>query len=282
MVQTQKQLGQCSGQEHGEPPATMSSAAGEGPATRANLASPACSPKAKADSNRDAGACAMLPEASGLEEENLTSPRARASAAAAAQRGPHERSESGGVDLEAAAPGEEVAPVEMSARDLWKRRLYMAASGVVVVISIALGAKFGKQIFNAIIDAKDFFRDEPLSLLGYFSIFTGMSMLFVPYSPFCIAIGFIFGIYWGAIIEMCNIFISSSTIFVVGRYLFKDHVEGFILNSSPATANIWKGLMKYLRRDWREAAKMNILMCFIPMPYGMNRCALPPENPCVQ
>jgi hypothetical protein len=252
-------MSSAAGGEHGR------AHAGEGPATRANPVSPARSPKAKADSNMGAGSCAVL-----------------SFPCASAQGGSHERSEAGGVNMEAAAPGEEAVPVEISAKDLWKRRLYMAALAVIVVISIALGAKFGKQIFNAIIDAKDFLRDEPLSLLGYFSIFTGMSMLFVPYSPFCIAIGFIFGIYWGAVIEMCNIFISSSTIFVVGRYLFKDHVEGFILNSSPATANIWKGLMKYLRRDWREAAKMNILMCFIPMPYGMNRCALPPENPCVQ
>jgi len=216
----------------------------------------------------------MRPEASGLEDVDLASP-----SAAGAERGAgtHQGSGADGDDGEAAAHEERAVPVVMSARETWKRRLYMVAAVVVVATSIALGAKFGSHIFNAIIDAKDFLRNEPFSLLGYFSIFTMMSMFFVPYSPFSIAIGFIFGIYWGFVIEMCNIFISSSTIFFVGRYLFKDYVEALIVNSSEATANIWKGLMKYLGRDWREAAKMNILLCFIPMPYGMNRCTCMPK-----
>jgi len=155
-----------------------------------------------------------------------------------------------------------------------KNMLFILLSAMFVIAAILVGVKFGSKIFNAIIDAKDFLQDEPLSLLGYFSIFTFMSMVFVPYSPFCIAIGFIFGIYWGLLIEMFNVLISSSVIFLVGRHLFKDYVEGIIAKSNGSTATVWKGLIKYMGRDWKEAAKINLLCCFIPMPYGMNRCEM--------
>jgi uncharacterized membrane protein YdjX (TVP38/TMEM64 family) len=48
-------------------------------------------------------------------------------------------------------------------------------------------------------------------------------------SPFCIAIGFIFGIYWGLLIEAANVFLSSSFIFLLGRFLVKDYVEVSLL-----------------------------------------------------
>jgi uncharacterized membrane protein YdjX (TVP38/TMEM64 family) len=159
----------------------------------------------------------------------------------------------------------------LSPAERQKRICYTILAMLVAAFSIAVGARFGNQIFNAIIDAKDFLRDEPLSLIGYYAFFTVMAMLFMPYSPFCIAIGFIFGIYWGFVIEMINIFLSSSMIFLVGRYLFKDYIEQKILQPESSTANVWKGLLKYMGRDWKEAAKINLLLCFIPMPYGMNR-----------
>lgn len=151
----------------------------------------------------------------------------------------------------------------------WSRIL---AAVAVVALSVLVGLAFGNNIFNAIIDAKDFLRAQPLSLLGYFAIFTVMSVFFMPYAPFCIAIGFVFGISMGLAIEMLNILISSSFIFVLSRYLIKKRVEEMIGRSEGHTAHtLWRGLIAYMGRDWREAAKINLLLCFIPMPYGMNR-----------
>jgi hypothetical protein len=31
---------------------------------------------------------------------------------------------------------------------------------------------------------------------------------------------------------------------------------------------IWKGLTRMLATDWQEAAKINVLLCFMPIPYG--------------
>ncbi len=88
------------------------------------------------------------------------------------------------------------------------------------------GWYFGNQIFNAIIAGKDFFREElPWSLVVYYVVFVACSIVFIPYGPFCIAIGFIFGVYWGFLIQMGAIFVSSAMLFIIGRYLFKDYVS---------------------------------------------------------
>ena len=45
-----------------------------------------------------------------------------------------------------------------------------------------------------LIAGKDFFREElPWSLVVYYIVFVACAIVFIPYGPFCIAIGFIFG-----------------------------------------------------------------------------------------
>jgi len=74
---------------------------------------------------------------------------------------------------------------------------------------------------------------------------------------------------------MLAIFLSASLLFFVGRYTFKDKVDQFISKSEGS--RVWKGLMKYMGNDWKEAAKINILLCFMPVPVssscGMLRTA---------
>ena len=160
---------------------------------------------------------------------------------------------------------------ELSPEQRHRRTCVLILGVLLAFTSVVIGAKFGNSIFHAIIDAKDYLREQPLSLLVYFACFTFAAVFFMPYSPFCIAIGFIFGLSIGIAIEMCNILISSSVTFLVGRYLFKEKVEAILFESSNKTAQIWKSLLKYMGRDWRESAKIQLLLCFIPMPYGMNR-----------
>jgi len=159
-----------------------------------------------------------------------------------------------------------------SQKDKWKSffsitnpDLWIAIS--VIVIVICLGWYFGNQIFNAIIQGKDYFREElPWSLVVYYLVFIACALVFIPYGPFCIAIGFIFGLGWGFLIQMFAIFVSSAVLFVIGRYLFKDYVNDLISRSDGE--RVWKGLMKYMGQDWKEAAKINLLLCFMPVPYG--------------
>lgn len=176
------------------------------------------------------------------------------------------------MDAEAEGRRERELAVDTSSTERSQTRLRLVAGAVLVLVAISLGANFGNSIFNVIIDAREYLQNQPLSLLGYFAIFSVMSMFLVPYSPFCIAIGFIFGITTGLGIEMVNIFLSSSVIYVFSRHLIKKRVEVMIERSEGSIAHtLWKGVIAYIGRDWREAAKMNVLLCFIPMPYGMNR-----------
>jgi uncharacterized membrane protein YdjX (TVP38/TMEM64 family) len=87
------------------------------------------------------------------------------------------------------------------------------------------GYFMGQKIFSYITEAKDWFRSEaPLSILWYYIIMTVTTMLLAPYGPFCVAIGFIFGLWVGLLIQIGALIISNIFIFGVGRYLLRDRV----------------------------------------------------------
>jgi uncharacterized membrane protein YdjX (TVP38/TMEM64 family) len=75
-------------------------------------------------------------------------------------------------------------------------------------------------------NAKSWFQDElPYSLIVYYLIFCACAIVLIPYGPFCIAIGFIFGLGWGLVIQMFAVFISATLLFGIGRYVFKEKVK---------------------------------------------------------
>jgi len=176
------------------------------------------------------------------------------------------------ADAAVATPKGDPEDNKKGQKDKWKNFFSLSnpdlwiALGVIALVLI-LGWYFGNQIFNAIIASKEFFLEElPWSLIVYYIVFVACSVVFIPYGPFCIAIGFIFGVYWGFFIQMGAIVLSSAVLFIIGRYLFKDYVNDLISKSDGS--QVWKGLMKYMGKDWKEAAKINMLLCFMPIPYG--------------
>ncbi|KAJ1494758.1 hypothetical protein T484DRAFT_1926716 [Baffinella frigidus] len=137
----------------------------------------------------------------------------------------------------------------------------------VVVIVLVVGWFFGNQIFNLMIDAKAWFiSDLPVSLVLYYIVFVISAMCLIPYGPFCIAMGFIYGFFWGFLIQMVGVFVSSAVLYGVGRTILKEKVHEIISRSEGSS--VWKGLLKFINKDWREAAKINVLLCFMPVPYG--------------
>ena len=50
---------------------------------------------------------------------------------------------------------------------------------------------------------------------------------------------------------MGAIFLSSAVLFIIGRYLFKEYVNDLISKSDAS--QLWKGIMKYIGKDWKEA-----------------------------
>ena len=54
-----------------------------------------------------------------------------------------------------------------------------------------------------IIDAKAWFiEDLPISLMIYYAVFVLSAIFLIPYGPFCIAMGFVYGFFWGFIIQV--------------------------------------------------------------------------------
>lgn len=84
---------------------------------------------------------------------------------------------------------------------------------------------FGNRIFTEITQAKNWFQSEaPFSIIVYYIVFSLCALVLIPYGPFCIAIGFIFGLWWGLLIQIIAIVLSAALLFFVGRYGFKDKV----------------------------------------------------------
>eukprot|EP00961_Rhodomonas_salina_P239871 3240626-Rhodomonas_salina.3 len=162
--------------------------------------------------------------------------------------------------MASSAKPEEVDPEDKKKgqQDKWKNfsltspDLWIAI--FVIIAVIVVGWFFGNAIFQFIIDAKDWFREElPFSLIIYYIFFCLCALVFIPYGPFCIAIGFVFGLQWGFAIQMVAIFLSSSVLFAFGRFILKDKVHEIIAKTDGAT--VWKGLMKYMGKDWKEVNK---------------------------
>ncbi len=74
--------------------------------------------------------------------------------------------------------------------------------------------------------AKSWFLEEsPYSIAWYYTIFCFGAAVLLPYSPFCLAVGYIFGVGQGVLIQMGAILLSSATCFAFGRYAFKTSVS---------------------------------------------------------
>lgn len=56
-------------------------------------------------------------------------------------------------------------------------------------------------------------------------MFSVASAAFMPYGPFCISIGYIFGIGVGFAVQSLAIFVSSAFIYVIGRLFLRKRVS---------------------------------------------------------
>jgi hypothetical protein len=134
--------------------------------------------------------------------------------------------------------------------NFWKDRILTLLKsplfylGVLIVGSFAFaGWYFGNVVFRETVRrdicafsvspdsneqtaAKSWFLDEsPYSIAWYYTIFCCGAAVLLPYSPFCLAVGYIFGVGQGVLIQMGAILLSSATCFAFGRYAFKDSVS---------------------------------------------------------
>jgi len=173
----------------------------------------------------------------------------------------------------------DMLPEETEQESFWVRQMrkpkfWAIVAGVVVFL--LLGVLAGTHIFEAIISSKQWFLDNRwISVPWYCTLFSVASAVLMPYGPFCISIGYIFGIGWGFAVQSLAIFVSSAFIYVIGRVCLKQRVDAWLCQY-----RLWRAIMECMGRDHLEAAKINILMCFIPMPYGthaylfsISRCA---------
>lgn len=87
----------------------------------------------------------------------------------------------------------------------------------------------------------------------------------MPYAPFCISVGYIWGVSHGFLIQGAAIFLSSVLIYLITYFLDAARLQNVF--ESYRLSNC---LFHEVRDGWLRAARMNLIMCFIPMPYGLH------------
>jgi uncharacterized membrane protein YdjX (TVP38/TMEM64 family) len=138
---------------------------------------------------------------------------------------------------------------------------------VLAVVGIAalllLGVALSPVLFEAVVSCKHWFMEGGVNGALCFSLIFSLGMVaMLPYTPFCIACGYIWGLTVGILVQTLAIFLSSGCIYGVGG-LIKHYMPMTLIHNRE-----WTKLLIEIDDDWRKGAKINLLLCFIPMPYG--------------
>eukprot|EP00960_Hanusia_phi_P067762 766693-Hanusia_phi.AAC.5 len=216
--------------------------------------------------NRDAEDVVVL-EKSNLQSEKITGKDRNSGRAAAFVKLEEEEIR---VAIEDPCKCSKLKGPEQPEQSVWQKitnidpQIWWALIGL--LLFIGLGAICGTQIYETIIEAKDWFVTEiPVSIIWYSVMFSLSSAVMLPYGPFCISVGYIYGFWFGLVVQTIAIFTSSALIYYIGRIGFKSRVDKYMQKYI-----IWKAMMAGIEKSTYEAAKINILLCFVPMPYGVH------------
>jgi len=145
-------------------------------------------------------------------------------------------------------------------------RAVRAALPAVLVLVFCTGLALSPTLFSKVVSCKQWFLEEQLHGVFCFTMMFSVSMaVLLPYTPFCIATGYIWGFTSGMIMQFLAIFVSSGLIYGIGRAVSP---TGAVY--SWGQNRKWTNLIPEIDRDWRHAAKLNFILCFVPMPYGVH------------
>lgn len=96
--------------------------------------------------------------------------------------------------------------------------------------------------------------------------FTILTFILMPYTPFAVSAGYIWGPIFGFALQSLAIFTSSAAIFFFTQKCLLNTVSTYM---EERYAKLWAIATK-LRDDWVTCAKLNVLLCFVPMPYAIH------------
>lgn len=92
-----------------------------------------------------------------------------------------------------------------------------------------------------------------LSVIVFILICTFRPIVFLPVTPFTLASGFLFGIWWGILISLVGTTLSAVFTFAVSRFLFHDYVKNKVVNKYPAIEKLLEG------RGWKFVAIVRLV-----------------------
>lgn len=107
----------------------------------------------------------------------------------------------------------------------------------------------------------------PVALTVYTVCFCIAMSLILPFTPFCVVCGFFLPMSTGLLVQLFCITMSSLLIFAITSRLGKAHIKRVF--DVYGFERYIKALERIQEDKWQNA-KINFLLCLVPMPYGVH------------
>lgn len=107
-------------------------------------------------------------------------------------------------------------------------------------------------------------RVHALGLAPLLWLLTQQMAAFMPYAPFAIAAGFVFGVWQGVLIQTAATIIAAAALFASCRALASTSLDRWLAENKLATR-----IRERVSETW-TGVQLNLLCCFLPITFSMH------------
>ena len=145
--------------------------------------------------------------------------------------------------------------------------LFYLLIGSLVTAALFVCYVSSNLIVTTVLLNSEMIKGNPVSFLAVYTLLFSLGMLFLmPFTPFCIVCGFIYGMWDGIWVQVFCISVSSALIFYCVSYTGKAQIR----DSLKHRCEKYVIALEKIQGDRWKNAQLNFILCLIPMPYGVH------------
>jgi len=137
-----------------------------------------------------------------------------------------------------------------------------------ILFGFLMGYFFSEILVSFIFEKNEALkRFWPVALTLYTFFFCIAMSLILPFTPLCVMCGFFLAGPLGVVVQFVCIALSSALIFAITARLDKDNIKSSL---SQYGLEKYANALERIRENKWQNAKINFLLCMVPMPYGVH------------